>query len=176
MPIYVADDGVSAAEALCIWESTGKQVFVRPVELRMLFLYLSGKSQRDWWSKEVGWWNKNAAYIPEEFLGLLGPLAFIELFGRSPITRIARYYYDNRYRTWMFKLDSLMQTMSDKWGMLYYERDDRESALQNAWRMMRVKWIDPAIWRVQRRFFYDLLDWLAAGPDVRENNPEEDTE
>jgi hypothetical protein len=76
----------------------------------------------------------------------------------------------------MFKLDSLMQTMSDKWGMLYYERDDRESALQNAWRMMRVKWIDPAIWRVQRRFFYDLLDWLAAGPDVRENNPEEDTE
>jgi hypothetical protein len=158
--IGVADDGVSAEESLCIWESQGKQSFVRPDECELLCRYLLGKSQRDWWSREIGWWNKNGAFIPEEFLGFLGPLPFIELFGRVPITRIVRYYFDNRYRFWEFNLDSLMQAKVESWGMPYYERDDRDSALRNAWRMVRVKWVDPAIWRAKRRF---LSTWKLKG-------------
>jgi hypothetical protein len=126
----------------------------------LLCRYLLGKSQRDWWSREIGWWNKNGAFIPEEFLGFLGPLPFIELFGRVPITRIVRYYFDNRYRFWEFNLDSLMQAKVESWGMPYYERDDRDSALRNAWRMVRVKWVDPAIWRAKRRF---LSTWKLKG-------------
>jgi hypothetical protein len=151
--IGVAEDGLSAAEALCLWESQGKPSHVRPgAEWVLLCRYLRGKSQRDWWTKEIGWWNKNAAYMPEEFLGFLGPLPFIELFGRSPITRIVRYYFDNRYHLWEFRLDVFMQVKGESWKMLYYGREDRDSPLQNAWRMVRVKWIDPAIYRVRYRF------------------------
>lgn len=152
--IGVADDGYSAAEALCIWESQGKSCFVCPEEHTLLSRYLLGKSQRDWWSKEIGWWNKNASYVPEEFLGFLGPLPFIELFGRAPITSIVRFYFDNRYRLWEFRLDNFMKTKEKLWNMPYYERDDRDSALQNLWRMVRVKWVDPAIYKMRRRFCF----------------------
>ena len=149
--IGIADDGLSAAEAICVWESTGKSCCVIPQESGLLARYLHGKSQRDWWTREIGWWNKNGSYFPEEFLALLGPLPFIELFGRDPITHIVRYYFDNRYRLWEFHLDSLMKAKESDWKMSYYERNDRDSALKNTWRMVQVKWIDPFMYRSKRR-------------------------
>lgn len=156
--IGIAEDGISAAEALCIWESEGKSSCIRPEEFEMLGRYERGKSQRDWWSKEIGWWNKNASFMPEEFLNFLGPLPFIELFGRPPITRLVRYYHDNTYRLWEFKLDALMKGKERGWNMGYYERDDRDSSLQNAWRMICVKWLDPAIYRVKRKYLAKTRD------------------
>jgi len=152
--IGTAEDGLSAAEALCIWESQGKPCNVHPDEWRLLCRYERGKSQRDWWSKEIGWWNKNAAYNPEEFLRCFGPLPFIDLFGRGPITRFVRYYYDNHYSTWEFCLDNLMLSKIGVWKMSYYDRDDRDSALYNTWKMFRIKWVDPRIYKLKRKFDY----------------------
>lgn len=150
--ILEGETGLSAAEGLCLWESRGKASTVRSNEWPLLRRYLKGKRQRDWWSKEIGWWNKWApAYMPEEFLGFLGPLPFIELFGRSPITRLVRYFYDNHYSLWEFRLDSLMLLKAGEWKMSYYEREDRDSALRNAWRQIKVKWISPAIYRIRRK-------------------------
>ncbi len=148
--ITVGEEGISAAEALCIWESQGKSSIVRPEEEALLNQYAQGKSQRDWWTREIGWWNKNASYMPEEFLHFLGPLPFIELFSRCPITRIVRYYYDNNYRVWNFRLDSFMESRVARWRILYYERDDRNTSLENAWRMESVKWIQPISYRFKR--------------------------
>ena len=149
--IAVAEGGMSASEALCLWESRGEPCCVCPKESQLLNRYLHGKSQRYWWNKELGWWNKHAVYIAEEFLSFLGPLPFIEMFGRAPITRLVRYYYDNGYALWEFRLDGLMLRKVEEWGMSYYERDDRDSALRNAWRVLMVKWFSPAIYRIRRR-------------------------
>jgi hypothetical protein len=151
-PIGAAEDGLTAAEALCIWESQGVVASVLPEEVELFARYMHGKNQRDWWTKEVGWWSKNNAYIPEEFLCFLGPLPFIELFGRGPITNIVRYYYDNHYSLWEFRLDRWAQDRANEWRMTYFERDDRDSALQNAIRTVRIRWIDPAIYKMKRRF------------------------
>ena len=151
-PIGVLDGGLSAAEAICTWESQGKGCAVDPSEASLLQRYIHGKSQRDWWTKEIGWWNKNASYIPEEFLGFIGPLPFIELFGCAPITRLVRYYHDNSYRLWEFNLDGLMLRKQTEWRMGYYERDERDTSIRNAWRMVKVKWIDPAFYRIKRSF------------------------
>jgi hypothetical protein len=150
-----AENGLSAAEALCIWESRGKPSSVIPEEAALLARYVQGKSQRDWWTKEIGWWNKNSVYSPEEFLRFLGPLPFIDLFGRGPIPRLVRYYYDNGYALWEFRLDGLMVRMASKWKMSYYERDERESALRNAWRVMRTKWLEPYLYRWKKRLVAD---------------------
>ena len=138
---------VTAAEWLCEYESRGN-ILQECCELEMLGRYWRGKANLDWWNKETG---KNWPFIPEEFLGMLGPLPFIDLFGRAPITRIVRYFHDNHYRLWEFRLDSLMQIKVEDWKMPYYERDDRHSALRNAGRMVQVKWIDPAIYRLRRK-------------------------
>ena len=130
---------LSAAEALHVWESQGKPCTVRESDYDLFVRYAHGKSQRDWWSREIGWLNKHAVYIPEEFLGLLGPLPFIELFGRGPRTRLVRHFFDNRYSAWEFNLDCAMSRLKIRWNMAYYERDDRDSALTDAWRMIRVK-------------------------------------
>ena len=150
--IEVDPCGSTAAEALCIWESQGKPSTVRPDELGLLSRYVKGKGQRDWWTKEVGWLDKNAAYLPEEFMRHLTPLAFIDIFGRGPIPRLVRYYFDNNYRIWEFKLDTLMTSKVIEWKMIYFERDDRESSVRNAVRIVRLKWIDPAIYRAKRKF------------------------
>ena len=149
--IWASPSGVGAAEALCKWESTGQPSYCLPEERALLEQYVRGKRQRDWWTKEIGWWNKEAVFIPEEFLPLLDPLPFIELLGRAPITRLARYYHDNTYHLWEFKLDTLMKGLERAWGMSYFERDDRDSAVRNAWRMIRVKWFDPAVYRLKRK-------------------------
>lgn len=152
-----SDRGLSAAECLCLWESRGIPSTVRSSDSRLLHRYVQGKSQRDWWTKEIGWLNQNACYVPEEFLSMLGPLPFIELFGRGPITRIVRHYFDNHYSLWEFKLDSFMLLKQKQWGMHYYEADERHSAVQNAWRMIWVKWVAPAIFRIKHR------SWLPKG-------------
>ena len=143
-------NGVSAAEWLYTYESTGKNLGMCS-EPNLLSRYRRGKMMRDWWSKEVGWWDKNATYIPEEWLGMLGPLPFIELFGREPITRIVRHYHDNSYKDWEFLLDNWAQKKQDEWGMWYYERDDRDSSMRNIWRMVRNKWISPFIFRLKAK-------------------------
>lgn len=148
--IAIGSNGVSAAEALCIWESTGKPSVVAPAESILLERYIKGKSQRDWWFMEIGWWNKNGAFVPEEFIRHLNPLAFIDLFGRAPIPRMVRYYFDSNYSLWEFKLDSLMTSKVFKWNMVYFERDDRESSIRNAFRMIRLKWLEPSVYRAKR--------------------------
>lgn len=114
-------------------------------EPNLLARYWRGKMMRDWWTKQKGWWDKNAIYMPEEWLRWLGPLPFIDLFDRAPISRLVRYYYDNHYQTWEFRLDGWALEKQNKWGMWYYERDERHNALRNVWRMIRIKWIDPTI-------------------------------
>lgn len=138
--------GLSAADALCQWESTGKPSQVCSTEQTLLARYLLGKRQRDWWSKEIGWWNKYASFVPEEFLNHLCPLPFIELFGRGPCPQLVRYYFDNGYAAWEFRLDTFMLSKQFDWQMNYYDRDWRDSALKNAWRMLMVKWISPRIY------------------------------
>lgn len=150
--VSVAENGLCAAEALCMWESTGSPCTVSPEDYCLFLQYAQGKSQRDWWTREIGLWNKELIYFPEEFLKFLGPLPFIELFGRAPISRIVRYFYDNHYALWEFKLDCLMVSKTHDWSMSYFERNDRDSAVKNAWRIVRVKWIDPAIYRLNQRF------------------------
>ena len=113
----------------------------------------SRQKPKDWWSKEVGWLNSNCAYIPEEFIGFLGPFCFIELFGRAPIARLVRYYHDNHYRKWEFNLDGLMLRKQQEWRMGYYERNDRDTPIQNAWRIVSVKFVEPAFYRLRRKFF-----------------------
>lgn len=148
--IEVEQNGLSAGEALCTWESTGKSCNVSLEDSKLLNKYIKGKSQKDWWTKERGWMDKHSVYIPEEFLGLLGPLPFIELFGRTPITRLVRYYHDNTYKLWEFWLDSKMCSKVKQWDMWYYERDDRDSAIHNAWRVFSVKWIQPAFFKTKK--------------------------
>jgi len=144
--IWASPSGTSAAVALCKWESTGQPSYCLPEEGALLEQYVRGKRQRDWWTKEIGWWNKEAVFTPEEFLHLLGPLPFLELFGRGPITRLVRYYYDNTYHLWEFKLDTMMKGLEQAWRMSYFERDDRDSTILNAWKMLRVRWFDPAVY------------------------------
>lgn len=148
----------SAAEVMCAWESSGTRLYVMDSEYEksLLLRYTKGKSQKDYWTKEIGWWNRKdgagEAYIAEEFLAMLGPIPFIDLFGRGPIPWLVRYYHDNNYALWEFKLDGFMTQKVQEWGMSsYFDRDYRGSSLQNAWRVLRIKWIDPLIWRTKRR-------------------------
>lgn len=150
--IGVSHDGLSATEALCVWESTGKSCQVIPEQEELLNRYVYGKGQRDWWTKEIGWWNKNAFYVAEEFIRFLHPLNFIELFGREPLTNLVRYCHDNQYAAWEFKLDLWAQCFVERNNMAYFERDDRHSALRNAWRVMVVKYLDPFSYRIRRMF------------------------
>lgn len=150
LPVIHSEDcgSPSAEEWLCEYESRGN-VLPDCREIDLLSRYWRGKANRDWWNKETG---RNWPFIPEEFLAMLGPLPFIELFGRDPITTVVRYFYDNRYAIWEWNLDCFMLKKSEEWDMPYYERDDRDSALRNAWHMVKVKWIAPVIYRMKRRF------------------------
>ena len=155
LPGVLCAGSITASEWLSEYESRGNAL-PACCELELLGRYWRGKANLDWWNKETG---KNWPFIAEEFLGMLGPLPFIDLFGRAPITRIVRYFYDNHYRLWEFRLDSLMQCKVEDWEMSYYERDDRHSALHNAWRMIQVKWVDPKFYRFRRRIgrFFEVV-------------------
>lgn len=102
VPIIVSKEGLTAAEVLFTWETHGKPTKVLPEEESVLVRYSHGKAQRDYWTKEIGWWNKHGAYIPEEFLDLLTPEPFYELFGRYPIDYVVRGLFDNEYTDEMF--------------------------------------------------------------------------
>lgn len=145
LPAVAAGGLVTAAEWLCEYESRGN-ILPECCELGLLSRYWRGKANRDWWNRETG---RNWPFFGEEFLGMLGPLPFIELFGRQPITRVVRYLYDNNYALWEWHLDCFMLKKSEEWGMFYYQRDDRDSALGNAWRIVRVKWIAPVIYHMR---------------------------
>ena len=96
-----------------------------------------GKAMRDFWTKEVGWWNKNARYCPEEFLDALTPDCFYELFQRYPITPLVRYWHDNHYSTWMFRYEM-------------WERARGRERLQKGWELynldLYVEWCKNRAW------------------------------
>lgn len=108
---------------------------------------------RDWWSKEAGWMNKHSCYIPEEFLGKVDPLPFIDLFGRAPIGRIVRYYHDNHYSNLDFRMDQWIASLLDRYQELlpYYERDEREGWARVLVHLVQIRWIDPFLWKAKRR-------------------------
>lgn len=55
-------EGVSAAEWLFMYESRGTNIG-KCGEPNLLARYWRGKMMRDWWTKQKGWWDKNAIYI-----------------------------------------------------------------------------------------------------------------
>ena len=96
-----------------------------------------GKAMRDFWTKEVGWWNKSAVYCAEEFLDALMPDCFCELFGRYPITPLVRYWHDNRYSIRMFRYEM-------------WERARGRERLQEGWTIydfdLYVEWCKNRAW------------------------------
>jgi len=69
----------------------------RKVQSDLAWKYIKGKANKDWWFREVGWWEKNAVFIAEEFLAHVTPLCFIQLFGKAPQTHFVRHVFDNGY-------------------------------------------------------------------------------
>jgi hypothetical protein len=61
-------------------------------------LYKRGKANRDFWTKEKGWWDKEALYVAEMFLVHLTIECFQELFEPWwPRVHIVREFFDNNY-------------------------------------------------------------------------------
>jgi hypothetical protein len=102
-PGTAVSEGVSAAEALLAFESFGKTIPCREPEL--LAEYRRGKANRDWWTKEKGWWDKHACYVDEEFSCHITPEPFYELFGHWPRSPLVRYWFDNNYTNEEFDQD-----------------------------------------------------------------------
>lgn len=150
LPRIESGGTTSAAEWLHEWESRGVALS-SCAELPLLRRYWRGKAMRDWWSKEIGWLNHHACFIPEEYLAMLGPLPFIELFGREPISRIVRLHFDNRYSNWSFRMDAWIARLTSPGGsFFYYQRDDRDSGLVVLVHLAKLRWFDPLIWRLKR--------------------------
>lgn len=147
---------ITPAEWLFTFETHGK--IAGPCsDLGLLGRYWWGKANRDWWFKEVGWFKKNAIFIPEEFLGFLTPLCFIELFGRAPIIELVRYYHDNGYSSLAFTMDNRIKSfLAGNTKMAYFERDDREPWHSVVWRMARLRYIEPAAWEAREKLFGQL--------------------
>src|SRR5271154_3404987 len=64
--------GPSAETCIFEFETFGK----RPSTCSdpdLLFRYRKGKANRDWWTKEKGWWDKCSIYIQEDWLDRLLP-------------------------------------------------------------------------------------------------------
>lgn len=96
-------EGHSAAECLMAFESTNTVLNCR--EPRLYALLARGKSNRDYWTKEISWWNRNAVFNREEFVAFLTPEAYLELFGLEPATMRVRYWFDNNYTDGEFERD-----------------------------------------------------------------------
>jgi len=104
--IPFSSDGPSAAEWILSFESLTK-TFATCSEPDLALTYRRGKANRDWWNKDIGWWNREAAaYFQEEFLSHLNPECFAELFGRWPRTHMARKLHDNDYSQQDFESDA----------------------------------------------------------------------
>ena len=88
----------SAAECLYEFETYGRTLPVCS-QPNLLACYRRGKAMRDWWTKEIGWWRKQAVFIEEEFLSHLLPKCFEELFGNWPRSHLVREIFDNHYST-----------------------------------------------------------------------------
>ena len=101
-----AADGTSAAEAMFRFETYGEKKALKFCrEPMVLKKYCMGKANRDWWTKDKGWWDKHAAYQAEEFCGHLVPECFAELFGHWPRTHLVRWLHDNNYTEEMLDRD-----------------------------------------------------------------------
>lgn len=67
-----------------------------------------GKANRDWWTKEKGWWDKNASYVAEQFLTHLTIPTFQELFEPWwPRVHMIRWLFDNGYSASDWERDAL---------------------------------------------------------------------
>jgi hypothetical protein len=115
----------------------------------LLAKYDKGKANRDWWSKEKGWWDKNAAYVPEEFLSHLTDECFFELFGRWPIPEKVRFIYDNKY-TWLdFRLDFWIKSRMYFGKLVGYDRDYRKPWYNIIVTVILKRKIDALVWRLK---------------------------
>jgi|SRR6185312_9528455 len=149
--IIVSNNGVGAEDAMFQYETHGNAVPVLPGEACLAKRYARGKANRDFWTKEIGWWDKYAVYIPEEFIGMLGPLPFIDLFGRLPITEFVRLYYDNNYSNLAFKIDMKIKSLTGAGTRLwFFERDDRMSWQKVLWKITQMRFISPWLWKTKR--------------------------
>lgn len=104
MNVVFDDAGPTAAEAVFNYETHG-MASERCREPELLSRYLRGKGNRDWWTKEIGWWRKHALFLAEEFLSFLTPEAFFDLFGHFPRTWFVRDCFDNNYTEEMLAED-----------------------------------------------------------------------
>jgi hypothetical protein len=59
-PFFECGGSVSAAEWIWNYETHGKTLSSCG-EPELLLRYWWGKANRDWWTKEIGWWNRNAS-------------------------------------------------------------------------------------------------------------------
>lgn len=149
LPSIAAGGEITAGEWLFMYETHGK-VLESCNDLPTLDAYWRGKTNRDYWFKEVGWLNKHSVCIPEEFLHFMHPLCFIELFGRAPITELVRFRYDNSYRLLDFRVDMWLKS---HWpfGLVAFEREDRDAWWKVCWQVVRRHW-NIISWRIMHDY------------------------
>lgn len=100
------EHAVGAAEAIFRFETHGLPIVVVEEELELCHRYALGKANKDWWFKEIGIWGRGQTpFIPEEFINMLMPLCFIDLFGYGPSTARVREFFDNNYSVEDFTKD-----------------------------------------------------------------------
>ena len=119
---------------------------------QLLAQYERGKANRDWWFKEKGWWNKNASYVPEDFLVHLTDECFFELFGRFPIPEIVRRKYDNHYSSIAFTMDMKIKLMIFEGKLIGYERDYRKSWWNIFITVVLKRKLDRWVWKLKHPF------------------------
>ena len=137
-------------------ETYGRQVEAVPIYENLLFmLYARGKAMRDWWSKEKGWWDKEAVYLPEDFLCHLMPDCFYELFGRYPITEIVRLKYDNRYSDLAWRMDNWIKSLIYDGKLVGHERNYRHPWWQIMLRVIIKRRIDGWLWKLR----HPMIHW-----------------
>lgn len=151
LPSVYHIEGITAAEWLFTFETHGNNLGGCK-EYPLLVQYWAGKIGRDYWHKEIGWWDKNGVYQPEEFLRFMNPLCFIELFGRAPIDEFVRYYYDNQYSLLDFRMDMKLKTYIRKY-MIYFDRDPRMSWIKVLYHIFRLRYVEPTVWKLKRRLW-----------------------
>jgi hypothetical protein len=128
----------------------------------LLSTYERGKAMRDYWTKEIGWWKKWAAFLPEDFLVHLTDECFYEIFGRYPILEIVRFRYDNHYTYTAFRADMWIRALEHdgRFSLRGFERDDRlpwwKTAILAIWNLddiVRVKRrMDAWFWKIKHLF------------------------
>ena len=98
---------MSPEEAILRWESHGERI-EGSTDPAKLGLYKRGKAMRDWWTHELGVWERLASrsmFFPEELTEFFMPDCFFELFKRYPIAPWVRHFYDNQYSLADFEKD-----------------------------------------------------------------------